>query len=97
MEERITYLLLKALRDDANISNLEKAGYDYVSIASQYSKLINDQFIIPNEDLQFVLSKKGVEEMKRLEEKIIRAGNWKIEPYVKHKIKRMNKYEIFLE
>lgn len=97
MNDRITYLLLKALRDDSNISNLEKAGYDYASIASQYSKLINDQFIIPNEELQFVLSKKGTEEIKRLEEKIISTGNWKIEPYVAHKIKRMNKYEIFLE
>ena len=66
MEKRIKMLLLKYLETDGNIANLEKAGYSYAMIAREYSKLINEELIIPNENLRFVLSEKGLEELDKL-------------------------------
>lgn len=45
MDIRIRYLLLKILNENGNIANLEKAGYQYATIAKEYSKLINEGLI----------------------------------------------------
>ena len=55
MENRIKYILLKTLNEDGNISNLEKTGYQYATIAKEYSRLINDGLIEINEKMIFVL------------------------------------------
>lgn len=97
MDIRIRYLLLKILNEDGNITNLEKAGYQYAAIAREYSKLINEGFIVANDKLVFVLSEEGSLELIRLENENKRTGKWKIEPYVKYKVDKMDKYDIFIE
>ena len=97
MNNRIRMLLLKILSENGNIANIEKAGYQYALIASEYSKLINEELIIPNEDLQFVLSDKGNMELERLKLEINKSGNWKIDSFERYKIDKMNKYDIFIE
>lgn len=97
MENRIRLLLLKILKENRNIANLEKAGYQYASIAKEYSRLINEGIIILNDELQFVLSEKGELELKKLEVEIGNNGKWKIEPYVKYKVDKIDKYDIFIE
>lgn len=97
MNNRIRMLLLKILSENGNIANIEKAGYQYALIASEYSKLINEELIIPNEDLQFVLSDKGNMELERLKLEINKGGNWKIDSFERCKIDKMNKYDIFIE
>lgn len=97
MDDRIKYVLLKVLNTNGNIDNIEKAGYQYAQIASAYSEIINENLVVPNEKLEFVLSEKGKVELKRLAEIINKNGNWKIEPYVEYKIEKMGKYDIFIE
>lgn len=97
MDIQLRMLLLKLLNENGNIENLEKAGYSYPFIAKVYSQLINEELIIPNETLHFMLSKKGVVELEMLKEEIIRSGKWKIEPFTKYKVNRMKKYDIFIE
>lgn len=93
----IKFLLLKVLNENGNIANLEKAGYQYAIIAQEYSRLINDGLIIINDQLDFVLSEAGKSELGKLENEFKRAGQWKIEPYVKFKVDQMDKYDIFIE
>lgn len=97
MEDRLRMLLLKILDDNGNIANLEKAGYQYVTIAKEYSKLINEELVIPDQNLQFVLSEKGNIELERLIEKVNRSGDWKIDAFDKYKIDKLGKYDIFIE
>lgn len=97
MDTRIRYLLLKILNENGNIANLEKAGYQYASVAKEYSKLINEGLIIINDQLTFVLSEAGKLELLRLENDNKQGGKWKIEPYIKYKTDKMNKYDIFIE
>ena len=97
MDNRIRYLLLKILNENGNIANLEKAGYQYAAIAKEYSKLINEGLIIIDAKLEFVLSEKGNLELIKLENEKNRTGKWKIEPYVKYKVDKMDKYDIFIE
>ena len=97
MDIRIRYLLLKILNENGNIANLEKAGYQYATIAKEYSKLINEGLIIINDKLEFVLSEAGNLALIKLENENKRAGKWKIEPYVKYKVDKIGKYEIFIE
>lgn len=42
MEQRLKYMLLKILDSDGNVDSLEKAGYQYASIANAYSQIINE-------------------------------------------------------
>ena len=97
MDIRMRYLLLKMLNENGNIANLEKAGYQYAAIAKEYSKLINEGLITINDKLAFVLSEEGNLELIRLENENKRTGKWKIEPYVKYKVDKMNEYDIFIE
>lgn len=97
MDIRIRYLLLKILNENGNIANLEKAGYQYATIAKEYSKLINEGLIIINDKLEFVLSEEGNLALIKLENENKRAGKWKIEPYVKYKVDKIGKYDIFIE
>lgn len=97
MEKRIKMLLLKYLETDGNIANLEKAGYSYAMIAREYSKLINEELIIPNENLRFVLSEKGLEELDKLISESRDKKEWTIEPYAKYKVDKMSKYDIYIE
>ncbi len=97
MENRIKYILLKTLNEDGNISNLEKTGYQYATIAKEYSRLINDGLIEINEKMIFVLSEEGKKELKAMKEQQKIDKDWKIEPYVKYKTEKMNKYDIFIE
>lgn len=97
MDIRIRYLLLKILNENGNIANLEKAGYQYATIAKEYSKLINEGLIIINDKLEFVLSEEGNLALIKLENENKRAGKWKIEPYVKYKVNKIGKYDIFIE
>ena len=55
MDRRIRLILLKLLNENGNISNLEKSGYSFYEIASEYSKLINEDFITSNGN-NFILS-----------------------------------------
>ena len=50
-----------------------------------------------NDKLAFVLSEEGSLELIRLENENKRTGKWKIEPYVKYKVDKMDKYDIFIE
>lgn len=97
MSDRIRMLLLKLLNEDMNIDSLEKAGYQYSMIANEYSKLINEKLIIVNDKLKFILSDKGKSELQKLCEYFNSAGKWKIEPYIKYKTDKINKYDIFIE
>ena len=97
MDIRIRYLLLKILNENGNIANLEKAGYQYATIAKEYSKLINEGLIIINDKLEFVLSEAGNLALIKLENENKRAGKGKIEPYVKYKVDKIGKYDIFIE
>ena len=97
MDIRIRYLLLKILNENGNIANLEKAGYQYATIAKEYSKLINEGLIIINDKLEFVLSEAGNLALIKLGNENKRAGKWKIEPYVKYKVDKIGKYDIFIE
>ncbi len=97
MDDKIKLLLLKLLKEDGDISNIEKAGYQYSSIANTYSKLINEKFIIPNENLEFVLTEKGFSELQNLQDKIVSKGKWEIEPFIKFKVDKIDKYDIFIE
>lgn len=97
MDDRLRFLLLKLLKEDGDISNLEKIGYQYSLIANAYSKLINENLIKPDENLEFVVSRKGINELERLKEKLILEGNWVIEPFIKFKVDKMDKYDIFIE
>ena len=97
MDIRMRYLLLKMLNENGNIANLEKAGYQYAAIAKEYSKLINEGLITINDKLAFVLSEEGNLVLIRLENENKRTGKWKIEPYVKYKVDKMDKYDIFIE
>ena len=97
MDIRIRYLLLKILNENGNIANLEKAGYQYATIAKEYSKLINEGLIIINDKLEFVLSEAGNLALIKLENENKREGKWKIETYVKYKVDKIGKYDIFIE
>ena len=97
MNSRIRMLLLKLLNEDMNIDSLEKAGYQYSMIANEYSKLINEKLIIVNDELKFILSDKGQLELQKLCEYFNSTGEWKIEPYVKYKAEKLDKYDIFIE
>lgn len=97
MEDRLRMLLLKILDDNGNITNLEKAGYQYVTIAKEYSKLINEELVILNQKLQFVLSEKGKIELESLKEKINKNGYWKIDAFDKYKVDKIGIYDIFIE
>lgn len=97
MKNRIKYILLKTLNEDGNISNLEKAGYQYAAIAKEYSRLINDGLIEINEKMVFVLSEEGKRVLETMEEQQKIDKDWKIEPYVKYKTEKMNKYDIYIE
>lgn len=46
---------------------------------------------------KFVISDLGKREMERLANKIKNDAAWKIEPYIKYKIEKMDKYDIFIE
>ena len=85
------------LNENGNIANLERAGYQYAAIAKEYSKLINEGLITINDKLAFVLSEEGNLELIRLENENKRTGKWKIEPFVKYKVDKMDKYDIFIE
>lgn len=97
MEERLKLLLLKIIRDNGNIESLEKAGYQYATIAMSYSRLINEKYIEVNKNLEFVLAEKGYKELELLQTMIKKTGKWEIEPFTKYKIDKMNKYDIFIE
>ena len=97
MDIIIRRLLLKVLSENGNVDALERAGYQYASIANEYSQLINDNLIVANDKMQFVLSEKGRLELKKLNEEINSTGRWRIEPYVKYKSDKMDKYDIFIE
>jgi hypothetical protein len=97
MDERLKLMLLKVLDKGGNVDSLEKAGYQYAEIASSYSKIINDELVIPNDDLHFILSDKGKIELEKLGSEINSSGKWKIESYIEYKIEKMNKYDIFIE
>lgn len=97
MDDSIRLLLLKIVDDNGNISNLEKAGYQYSEIAHEYSKLINEELIIANSSLQFELSDKGKDELQYIKADKDMRGRWKIEAYGKFRIDKMGKYDIFIE
>lgn len=97
MDERLKLMLLKVLDKGGNVDSLEKAGYQYAEIASSYSKIINDELVIPTDDLCFILSHKGKIELEKLGSEINSSGKWKIESYIEYKIQKMNKYDIFIE
>ena len=59
--------------------------------------LLNEGLIVANDKLAFVLSEEGSLELIRLENENKRMGKWKIEPYVKYKVDKMDKYDIFIE
>ena len=96
MNNRIRLLLLKALHDNADITTLVKAGYQYAEIAEEYSKLINDKMIIIDDNMEFTISDKGECELKRLEDER-KNGDWKIEPYASYKIDKMSKFDVYIE
>ena len=87
MEEKIRLLLLRYIESDGNIANLEKSGYSYATIAKEYSKLINDEMIVPNDILEFELSDKGYMELQRLDLEMKRNGIIEIEPFNKASVK----------
>lgn len=97
MENRIRMLLLKYIEIDGNIVNLEKAGYSFSAIAKEYSKLINESLVVPDENLNFVLSEKGSQELDKLTVEISNSKEWRIEPFVKYKKDKMSKYDIYIE
>lgn len=97
MNDRIKMFLLKLLNEDKDISRLEKIGYKYSEIANEYSKLINEKYIIVNDKFKFVLSDAGHIELQKLIEYFNNTKEWEIEPYVKYKTEKLDKYDIFLE
>ncbi|WP_455036206.1 hypothetical protein [Leptotrichia massiliensis] len=96
MDRRIRLILLKLLNENGNISNLEKSGYSFYEIASEYSKLINEDFITSNGN-NFILSEKGLSELENAKKIFKESKNWKIYPYLKYKINKTDKYEIYIE
>ncbi len=74
MEDRMRYMLLRVLSVGGDIDSLEKAGYQYADIAREYSKIINDGLIVVDKELRFIVSEKGYEALKHLEEKINKSG-----------------------
>ena len=97
MDDRIKYMLLKVLNVEGNVDALEKAGYQYAQIANAYSQIINDKLVELNSRDKFVLSDLGKQEMEKLANKIKEDATWKIDPYIKYKIEKMDKYDIFIE
>ena len=97
MDDRIKYMLLKVLSVEGNVDALEKAGYQYAQLAIAYSCIINDKLVELNSRDKFVLSDLGKQEMEKLANKIKEDATWKIEPYIKYKIEKMDKYDIFIE
>lgn len=89
-------ILLKLLNENGTITNLEKTGYSFYEIASEYSRLINEGFIVSNGN-NFILSKKGLSELENAKKISRENKNWKIYPYLKYKINKANKYEIYIE
>lgn len=97
MDDRMKYMLLKVLSIEGNVDILEKAGYQYAQIANAYAQIINDKLVEVNNKDKFVISDLGKREMERLANKIKNDAAWKIEPYIKYKIEKMDKYDIFIE
>ena len=89
-------ILLKLLNENGTITNLEKTGYSFYEIASEYSRLINEGFIVSNGN-NFILSKKGLSELKNAQKTLKENKNWKIYPYLKYKIDKINNYDIYIE
>lgn len=97
MEEKIRLLLLRYIESDGNVANLEKSGYSYVTIAKEYSKLINEEMIVANDQLEFELSDKGYAELQKLDYEMKKKGILTIEPFNKFKVKKIDKFDIYIE
>lgn len=96
MNNKLKLILLKLIEQDGNISNIVKLGYQYSEIATCYSELINDNYIVPNESLAFILSKKGIDMKKEIEETLENDAKIKIEPYIEYRITKMDIFDVFL-
>ena len=97
MEDKIRLLLLRYIESEGNIANLEKSGYSYATIAKEYSKLINEELIVANRQLEFELSDKGYIELQKLDLEIKKRGILEIEPFNKYKVQKLDKYDIYIE
>lgn len=97
MDEKIRLLLLNTVAVNGNVASLEKIGYSYPYIAKIYSQLINEELLIPNEDLIFIVSPKGKIEIDRLKKVVHKKKQWIIEPYIQFKVDKIDKYDIFIE
>lgn len=97
MEKRVRVLLLKYLEMDGDITNVEKFGYSYATIAKEYSRLINEEMIVSDNNCHFILSEKGKRELNRLYTEVYKDKRVIIEPYAKYKIERLGKYDIYIE
>ena len=44
-----------------------------------------------------MLTEKGFSELQNLQDKIVSKGKWEIEPFIKFKVDKIDKYDIFIE
>lgn len=96
--EKLRMLLLLSIYRDSNnnIYNLKNCGFSFSEIASEYSDLINEKLVVPDNKL-FVLSENGINELNHLKTKLEKSGNFVILPYNKYKKERTNIFDIFIE